>query len=154
MSNSIFRHVNATTIATLLVINNSRFLCHDCRYIFSQRIALVQREEASRRVLLRKIPAVFGNNRVHAVRAVHGLLITYSTDRAESFYNGEWLLRVICEYRNTMVQQHDAVYRHSEDCPRHHGTSMTCNNVQNILSKKVTHNFDWFYPMCVYVNYV
>ena len=20
--------------------------------------------------------------------------------------------------------------------------------------KKVTHNFDWFYPMCVYVNYV
>ena len=24
----------------------------------------------------------------------------------------------------------------------------------NILSKKVMHNFDKFYPMCVYVNYV
>ena len=30
---------------------------------------------------------------------------------------------------------------------------MTVSTI-HILSKKVTHNFDWFYPMCVYVNYV
>ena len=32
--------------------------------------------------------------------------------------------------------------------------TITFELFQRGLSKKVTHNFDWFYPMCVYVNYV